>query len=65
MGVAPRTALDQWVFGSTLGTVLRRARTPVLVVPVIGGAEQWDENTFGEDAIRALAERSLTARTAA
>ena len=63
MGVAPRTALDQWVFGSTLSTVLRRARTPVLVVPVIGGAEQWYENTFGEDAIRALAERSLTART--
>jgi nucleotide-binding universal stress UspA family protein len=65
MGVAPRTALDQWAFGSTLGTVLRRARTPVLVVPVIGGAEQWDENTLDADAIRALAERSLTARAAA
>jgi nucleotide-binding universal stress UspA family protein len=65
LGVAPRTALDQWVFGSTLRTVLRRARTPVLVVPVIGGAEQWYENTFGENASRALAERSLTARTAA
>ena len=65
MGVAPRTAFDQWVFGSTLGSVLRRARTPVLVVPVVGGAEPWYENTFGEDAIRALAERSLTARAAA
>jgi len=65
MGVAPRTALDQWVFGSTLRTVLRRAQTPVLVVPVIGGAAQWYENTFGEDAIGALAERTLTARTAA
>ena len=65
MGVAPRTWLDQWVFGSTLGTVLRRARAPVLVVPVIGGAQQWYEDTGGEDAIRAFAERSLTARTAA
>jgi nucleotide-binding universal stress UspA family protein len=65
MGVAPRTALDQWVFGSTLRTVLRRAGTPVLVVPVIAGAQQWYENTFGEDAIGALAERTLTARTAA
>lgn len=44
------------VLGSTLRTVLRRARTPVLVVPVIGGAEQWYEGTFGEDAIRAFAE---------
>jgi hypothetical protein len=45
--------------------VLRRAQTPVLVVPVIGGAAQWHQNTFGEDAIGALAERTLTARTAA
>ena len=65
MGVAPRTALDQWAFGSTLRTVLRRARTPVLVIPVIGGAEQWYENTFGQEAIGALAEHTLTARTAA
>ena len=65
MGVAPRTAFDQWAFGSTLGSVLRRARTPVLVVPVVGGAEPWHENTFGEDATRAFAERFLTARAAA
>jgi nucleotide-binding universal stress UspA family protein len=65
MGVAPRTALGQWVFGSTLGTVLRRARTPVLVVPVIGGGEEWSEHTFGEDAIRAAAGGSLLSRTAA
>ena len=65
MGVAPRTAFDQWAFGSTLGSVLRRARTPVLVVPVVGGAEPWHENTFGEGATRAFAERFLTARAAA
>jgi nucleotide-binding universal stress UspA family protein len=65
MGVAQRTALDQWAFGSTLATVLRRARSPVLVVPVIGGAEPWYENTFGEDAGDAFAERSLAARAAA
>ena len=65
MGVAPRTALGQWVFGSTLGAVLRRARMPVLVVPVTGGGEEWYEHTFGEVAIGALADRSGTARTAA
>ena len=65
MGVAPRTALDRLFLGSTLGTVLRRARTPVLVVPVTGGTEQWDERTVREDAFAALAEPGLTARSAA
>jgi nucleotide-binding universal stress UspA family protein len=65
IGVTPRTALDQWAVGSTLRRVLRRARTPVLVVPVIAGAEQWYENTFGENAIGGRAERSLSARSAA
>jgi nucleotide-binding universal stress UspA family protein len=60
MGVAPRTAFDQWAFGSTLRTVLRRVRTPVLVVPVVGGAEPWHESTFGEDAICTLAEHAPT-----
>ena len=41
MGVAPRTWLDRSLFGSTLGGVLRRAEVPVLVIPVMGGAEEW------------------------
>jgi nucleotide-binding universal stress UspA family protein len=57
MGVAPRSAFDEWVFGSTLSTVLRRAQTPVLVVRVTGGDQQWHADTFGEDANRALAGR--------
>ena len=65
MGVAPRSALHRWVFGSTLRTVLRRARSPVLIVPVIGGAQHWYGAAGAEDAIRALAEGSLPARTAA
>lgn len=65
MGVAPRTTLDRWVLGSTLDTVLRRTRTPVLVVSVVGGAEPWDENTFAEEASRAPGDDAVTARTAA
>ena len=38
MGVAPRSWIDEAVSGSTLRRVLRRAKTPVLVVPVIAGA---------------------------
>ena len=41
MGVAPRTWIDRAAFGSTLRAVLRRARVPVLVVPVIAGAHDW------------------------
>jgi nucleotide-binding universal stress UspA family protein len=41
MGVAPRSWIDEAVSGSTLRRVLRRAKTPVLVVPVISGAHQW------------------------
>lgn len=43
MGVAPRTALDEAAFGSTLRAVLRRATIPVLVVPVVAGAQPWLE----------------------
>jgi nucleotide-binding universal stress UspA family protein len=43
MGVAPRTWLDRSTFGSTLGGVLRRSEIPVLVVPVMGGDEEWSE----------------------
>jgi nucleotide-binding universal stress UspA family protein len=48
MGVAPRHWLDEVVFGSTLGAVLRKARTPVMVLPVIAGAHQWSDNFKGE-----------------
>ena len=65
MGVAPRTALDRLFSGSTLGAVLRRARTPVLVVPVSGGTEKWDERTVREDAFAAFGGPVLTARSAA
>jgi nucleotide-binding universal stress UspA family protein len=41
MGVAPRTSLDEAAFGSTLRAVLRNATIPVLVVPVVAGAQPW------------------------
>jgi nucleotide-binding universal stress UspA family protein len=41
MGVAPRSRIDEVLFGSTLRGVLRRAQTPVLVVPVLAGAYRW------------------------
>jgi nucleotide-binding universal stress UspA family protein len=41
MGVAPRTWIDEAVFGSTLRGVLRRAKTPVLVLPVVAGGHEW------------------------
>jgi nucleotide-binding universal stress UspA family protein len=43
MGVAPRGWIDEVVSGSTLRAVLRRARTPVLVLPAIAGAHEWIE----------------------
>jgi nucleotide-binding universal stress UspA family protein len=51
MGVAPRTWLDEAVSGSTLRGVLRRAKTPVLVVPVIAGAHEWIEEVHYEDTV--------------
>jgi nucleotide-binding universal stress UspA family protein len=49
MGVAPRTWIDEAVSGSTLRGVLRRAKTPVLVVPVIAGAHEWIDAVNQED----------------
>jgi nucleotide-binding universal stress UspA family protein len=49
MGVAPRTLIDEAVSGSTLRGVLRRAKTPVLVVPVVAGAHEWIEEVRYED----------------
>jgi hypothetical protein len=48
MGVAPRSWLDEAVFGSTLRAVLRKAKTPVLVLPVAAGAHQWNESLARE-----------------
>jgi nucleotide-binding universal stress UspA family protein len=50
MGVAPRTWIDEAVSGSTLRGVLRRAKTPVLVVPVIAGAHDWIDDVNEENA---------------
>jgi nucleotide-binding universal stress UspA family protein len=41
MGVPPRGRFDELVSGSTLRRVLRRARAPVLVLPVPAGASEW------------------------
>jgi len=41
MGVPPRGRVDEVLFGSTLRGVLRRATSPVLVLPVPGGAYEW------------------------
>ncbi len=41
MGVPPRSRIDEVLFGSTLRGILRRAKTPVLVVPVRAGAYKW------------------------
>jgi nucleotide-binding universal stress UspA family protein len=41
MGVPPRSRLDEVLFGSTLRALLRRSKTPVLVVPVRAGAYTW------------------------
>ena len=49
MGVAPRTWLDQTLFGSTLRRVLGRAEVPVLVVPAAGGDEEWSDTTVVEE----------------
>ncbi len=41
MGVPPRGRVDEVLFGSTLRGVLRRASSPVLVLPVAAGAHEW------------------------
>jgi nucleotide-binding universal stress UspA family protein len=65
MGVAPRPWLDRLVFGSTLGRVLRRADIPVLVIPVVGGEQEWSETTIVEDVMDGVASEFATRRTAA
>ncbi len=49
MGVAPRTWVDEVVSGSTLRAVMRRAKAPILVLPIIAGAHDWiDESDSGD-----------------
>jgi nucleotide-binding universal stress UspA family protein len=55
MGVPPRTRVDEVLSGSTLRSVLRRAKIPVLVLPVPAGAYDWLE---GPEAIGAQAPRT-------
>jgi nucleotide-binding universal stress UspA family protein len=50
MGVAPRHWLDQMAFGSTLRAVVRRAKIPVLVLPVIAGGHELTDVSNREDA---------------
>ena len=64
IGVPPRAWLDRSLFGSTLAGVLRRAEVPVLVVPVVGGAEEWSE-ALDEDVMAGDPSPSTTARIAA
>ncbi len=51
MGVPPRTRFDEMLSGSTLRSVLRRTKIPVLVLPVPAGANEWLEEA---DAIVAV-----------
>lgn len=44
IGVAHRSWLDRVVFGSTLRRTLRRAAAPILVVPVVAGADTWRDD---------------------
>ena len=65
MGVAPRTWIDETVSASTLRGVLRRAKTPVLVLPVIAGAHEWIDEVTEEDAFRTPSTADAMARRAA
>jgi len=51
MGVPPRSRFDEVLFGSTLRSVLRRAKIPVLVLPVLAGAYKWLEETDGVEIV--------------
>ena len=53
MGVPPRSRFDEVMSGSTLRSVLRRAKIPVLVLPVPAGAHRLEETDRVEVAVRA------------
>jgi nucleotide-binding universal stress UspA family protein len=65
MGVGHRTWIDEAVSRSTLRAVLRHAKTPVLVVPVIAGDHEWIEVVHQEDAISTPWSAGALARRAA
>jgi nucleotide-binding universal stress UspA family protein len=47
MGVPLRTRFDEVLFGSTLQRVLRRTKTPLLILPVLAGGNKWLQETDG------------------
>jgi nucleotide-binding universal stress UspA family protein len=49
MGVSPRSRFDEVFGGSPLRGVLRRAKIPVLVLPVPAGAYRWLDETDGTE----------------
>jgi nucleotide-binding universal stress UspA family protein len=65
MGVASRTWLTRSIFCSTLGSVLRKASIPVLIIPVMGGEEQWSDTAIVEGAMEGVPSSSTTERIAA
>jgi nucleotide-binding universal stress UspA family protein len=65
VGVAPRTWIDEAVSRSTLRGVLRRAKTPVLVLPVIAGAHQWIDEVNEGGAFETPSTADAMARRAA
>lgn len=65
MGVAPRTWVDEAAFGSTLRPVLRGAKIPVLVLPVIGGAHDWMDDFNREEAFNIRSDSNPVARRVA
>jgi nucleotide-binding universal stress UspA family protein len=66
MGSAHRSWLDRVLLRSTLRRVLRRARVPVLVVPVIAGAHSWlNEHLVDQLGSRVLSDSSAGERVAA
>jgi nucleotide-binding universal stress UspA family protein len=64
VGVAPRTWIDEAVSRSTLRGVLRRTKTPVLVLPVIAGAHEWIDEVIEEGAFKTPSTADAMARRA-
>ncbi len=62
MGVAPRTWMEEATFGSTLRQVVRHAKIPVFVVPVVAGAHEWIDEVNDEDTLTAPAPAQPRAR---
>lgn len=65
IGVAPRTWIDEAVSGSTLRAVLRRAKTPILVLPVIAGGHEWIEEIDRENTFNVPSTEAAVSRLAA